>query len=41
MEMYASSAAVRDVWEKADKHMTKNYGESDLSLSRAGSYSRL
>ncbi len=32
MEMYASSAAARDIWDKADKHMVENYGESNLLI---------
>ena len=33
MEMYASSAVVRDIWDKADKHMIETYGKSSLMIS--------
>lgn len=33
MDMYASSAVVRDIWDKADKHMIDTYGETNLVIS--------
>lgn len=38
MEMYASSAAVREIWDKADKHMIETYGESNHLLSPSIKY---
>lgn len=32
MELYASSAVVRDIWDKADKHMIETYGKSRHNL---------
>ncbi|KAL6717773.1 beta subunit of fatty acid synthetase [Lecanora helva] len=34
MDMYASSARAREVWDEADKHMLENYGWSPLQIVR-------
>ncbi len=38
MEMYASSTVVRDIWDKADKHMIETYGRSSLMISTPNLY---
>ncbi|KAJ1962768.1 fatty acid synthase alpha subunit Lsd1 [Dipsacomyces acuminosporus] len=35
MDLYATSAAARDVWDRADKHMARNYGISLLDIVRS------